>query len=71
VGLAWSVYHGRYDNEIEAARAGDYQTVELNGEYTLNFPADWPKESIKEVSDKAQAERLHHGGTEGTETGEQ
>ncbi|MCX5646162.1 MAG: hypothetical protein NTZ17_15995 [Phycisphaerae bacterium] len=72
MGLAWSIYSGRYDDEIEAARASDQKNVEINGEYAyLNFPADWPKERIKEVYEKAQAERLHHGGTEGTETGEQ
>ncbi|MCX5643494.1 MAG: hypothetical protein NTZ17_02240 [Phycisphaerae bacterium] len=50
-------------------RAADDKNVEINGEYAyLNFPADWPKERIKEVYEKAQAERLHHGGTEGTET---
>jgi hypothetical protein len=47
VGLAWSVYNGRYESETEAAHAGDYKNVELNGEYAyLNFPADWPKERI-------------------------
>ena len=34
-------------------------------------PLEWPKERIKAVYEKAQAERLHHRGTEGTETGEQ
>ena len=32
--LAWSIYSGQYDDETEAARAGDYKNVELNGEYT-------------------------------------
>ncbi|MCX5646106.1 MAG: hypothetical protein NTZ17_15710 [Phycisphaerae bacterium] len=68
--LAWSIYRGRYESETGPAR--DYKNVELNGEYAyLDFPAEWPKETIKKVYEKAQAERLHHGGTEGTETREQ
>jgi hypothetical protein len=64
-----SIYNGRYESEIDAARASDYMNVQLHGEYAyLNFPHEWPKERIKEVYEKAQAERLHHRGTEGTES---
>jgi hypothetical protein len=56
-----SVHVGRYDDELEAARAGDYANVELNGEYAyLNFPEEWPEERIRAVHEAAQARKLGH-----------
>jgi len=61
-----SVHVGRYEDEIEAARASDYANVQINGEYAyLNFPEEWPKQRIKEVYKKAQAARRRsHAGTQ-------
>jgi hypothetical protein len=53
-----TVVLGRYASQLEAAQVRDLRAVQLHGEYAyLNFPADWPKEKIKEVYEKAQAER--------------
>jgi hypothetical protein len=53
-----SVYNGRYETEIEAARASDYMNIQLNGEYAyLNFPAEWPQQRIQEVYTQGQALR--------------
>ena len=52
------VHIGRYEDEIEAARARDYRAVEIGGLYVwLNFPEEWPKERIRAVYKKAQAAR--------------
>jgi hypothetical protein len=54
-----TVVLGRYAGQIEAAQVRDLRAVQLNGEYAyLNFPAEWPKERVKKVHEKAQAERL-------------
>jgi hypothetical protein len=53
-----TVVLGRYASQMEAAQVRDLRAVQFNGEYAyLNFPAEWPKERIKEVYEKAQAER--------------
>jgi len=52
------VFVGRFEDEIEAARASDLKNVEFNGEYAyLNFPEDWPRERIKAVYEAAEPER--------------
>ena len=52
------VYNGRYESEVDAARASDFKNVQLHGEFAyLNFPAEWPKERIREVYETGQAER--------------
>ncbi len=53
-----SIWNGRYETEIEAARASDFMNVQLNGEYAyLNFPAEWPKKRVQEVYEQGQALR--------------
>jgi hypothetical protein len=53
-----SIQVGRYTDELEAARASDYASVQFNGEYAwLNFPEEWSKERILEVYKAAQAAR--------------
>jgi len=66
-----SVYNGRYESEIDTARASDYMNVRLNGEFAyLNFPAEWPKERVQAVYAEGQAlrdklEAANHKGRRG------
>jgi hypothetical protein len=51
-----SIHNGRYETEIEAARASDYMNIQLHGEFAyLNFPQDWPPEKRDALYNSPQA----------------
>jgi len=53
-----NLYLGRFDTEIEAARAYDRKAVELMGECAwLNFPEEWPAQRRAEVHAQSQKDR--------------